>query len=71
MGKVVPAAARPTKQGAATTFTGTVYQDEVLVGTAPSRMRATLVSFTPGGRTAWHSHPVGQTLYCKIGRAHV
>jgi quercetin dioxygenase-like cupin family protein len=64
---VVRAGARPTKQGAAANFTGVVFQDEVLVGKAPSRMRATMVSFTPGARTAWHSHPVGQTLYCVSG----
>jgi quercetin dioxygenase-like cupin family protein len=44
-----------------------VFQDEVVVGAAPSRMRASVVSFTPGARTAWHSHPVGQTLYCLSG----
>ncbi|MSO90832.1 MAG: cupin domain-containing protein [Acetobacteraceae bacterium] len=66
-GKVVTANARATKIGATATFTGTVYQDEVLVGQAPSRMRATLVSFTPGARTAWHAHPVGQTLYVTAG----
>lgn len=48
-------------------FTGTVFQDPVLVGTAPSRMRATNVSFTPGARTAWHQHPVGQTLLVMMG----
>ena len=42
-------------------------QDEVLVGQTPSRMRATVVSFTPGARTGWHAHPVGQTLYCLSG----
>ena len=65
--KIVRAAARPTKQGATTNFVGTVLQDEVVVGIAPSRMRATLVSFLPGGRTNWHRHPVGQTLYCVSG----
>ena len=64
---VVRASARPTKQGARATFTGTVYQDEIVVGIAPSRMRASVVSFTPGARTAWHTHPVGQTLYCLSG----
>ena len=62
--KVIRAATRPTKVQPAANFTGTVYADEVVVGTAPSRMRATVVSFTPGARTAWHTHPVGQTLYC-------
>ena len=64
---VVRASERTTKQGAASTFTGTVFQDEVVVGAAPSRMRASVVSFTPGARTAWHTHPVGQTLYCLSG----
>jgi quercetin dioxygenase-like cupin family protein len=59
--------ARPTKQAPADNFTGTVWQDPVIVGTAPSRMRATNVSFMPGARTAWHAHPVGQTLYCVTG----
>jgi quercetin dioxygenase-like cupin family protein len=66
-GGVVRASARPTKQGAAANFTGVVFQDEVVVGQAPSRMRASVVSFTPGARTAWHAHPVGQTLYCLSG----
>lgn len=64
---VVRAADRSTRQGAAANFTGTVWTDEVVVGEAPSRMRATVVSFTPGARTAWHAHPVGQVLYCLSG----
>ena len=64
---VIRAADRTTKQGAASTFIGTVFQDEVVVGASPSRMRASVVSFTPGARTAWHTHPVGQTLYCLSG----
>jgi quercetin dioxygenase-like cupin family protein len=65
--------ARPTNQAPAERFTGVVWMDEVIVGAPPSRMRATNVSFTPGARTAWHSHPVGQTLYCisGIGRVQV
>lgn len=59
--------ARPTKKAAADNFTGDVFQDPVIAGTAPSRMRATNVSFMPGARTAWHAHPVGQTLYCVTG----
>ena len=64
---VVRAAERSTRQGAAANFTGEVFQDEVVVGQMPSRMRATVVSFTPGARTAWHAHPVGQVLYCLSG----
>ncbi len=61
------ASARPTKMAPEDRFTGSVWQDEVLVGEDPSRMRATNVSFSPGARTAWHAHPVGQTLYCVSG----
>lgn len=65
--KVLRSAARPTKQAPATNFVGTVFMDEVVVGEKPSRMRATRVSFTPGARTNWHTHPVGQVLYCLSG----
>jgi quercetin dioxygenase-like cupin family protein len=65
------ASARPTQRGAAVNFTGDVFQDEVHVGQPPSRMRATVVSFTPGARTGWHAHPVGQTLYCLTGVARI
>src|SRR5580700_4405259 len=34
---------------------------------APSRLGGSVVTFTPGARTAWHSHPVGQTLFCLSG----
>lgn len=65
--KIIRAADRTTRQQPNTTFTGVVYADEVLVGQAPSRMRATRVTFTPGARTFWHTHPVGQTLWCLHG----
>lgn len=65
--QVIKASTRPTKAAPSANFTGTVLQDEVVVGTAPSRMRATSVTFTPGARTAWHRHPVGQTLYVLYG----
>ena len=61
------AQSRPSKLAPAENFTGQVWQDPVMVGEAPSRMRATNVSFTPGARTAWHQHPVGQYLYCVSG----
>ena len=68
---VMRASARPTRRGAAANFTGEVWQDEVVVGTPPSRMRATSVTFNPGARTAWHKHPVGQTLYVLYGSGRV
>ena len=64
---VIRAQERPTKVGPAERFVGQVWQDEVIVGSEPSRMRATNVSFSPGARTAWHAHPVGQTLYVVSG----
>ena len=65
--KVVKVNARATKQAPADRFTGVVYQDEVVTPTAPTKLRASVVSFTPGARTAWHSHPLGQTLYALSG----
>jgi quercetin dioxygenase-like cupin family protein len=67
MGKIIRASERQTKTQPPSSFTGTVFADEVVVGQMPSRMRATRVSFTPGARTFWHTHPVGQTLYCLHG----
>ena len=64
---VIRAGARHTRRGAAETFTGVVFQDPVIIAEAPSRMGGSVVSFTPGARTAWHAHPVGQTLYCLSG----
>ena len=61
------ASARATKVAVAHSCTGQVWQDEIIVETPPSRMRATNVWFGPGARTAWHAHPVGQTLYCVSG----
>jgi quercetin dioxygenase-like cupin family protein len=61
------ATARPTKLGSTENFTGQVWQDEVITGTNPSRLRALNVSFSPGARTAWHAHPCGQFLYCVSG----
>ena len=68
---VLRASKRPTKMQPAANFTGTVFSDEIVAGKTPSRMRASVVSFTPGARTAWHSHPVGQTLYCLSGAGRV
>lgn len=48
-------------------FTGTVWLDQISVATPPSRLRAFRVSFEPGARTAWHSHPYGQVLHILAG----
>lgn len=52
-----------TRQGSSEWFTGAVYIDTVAVPAGASRLSASIVHFTPGARTAWHTHPNGQTLY--------
>lgn len=64
---VTPLGTHPTKRAPDSYFTGTVWQDPVVETPAPARLRATRVSFEPGARTAWHTHPLGQTLYVLTG----
>ena len=56
-----------TATGPGDWFTGTVYIDAVATPSEPSRVAASSVHFTPGARTAWHSHPNGQTIYVTEG----
>jgi quercetin dioxygenase-like cupin family protein len=56
-----------TMPGPADWFTGTVLIDAVAAPSAGSRLSASSVHFTPGARTAWHSHPNGQTIYVLEG----
>lgn len=55
-------------KGPAETFTGEVWIDPITRGLPPSGPTVTAVHFTPGARTAWHSHEGGQTLYVTEGR---
>ena len=48
-------------------FTGAVYVDAVAAPSGPSRLQASSVHFPPGARTAWHTHPNGQTIYVTEG----
>lgn len=48
-------------------FTGRVWQDPVVEPPEPARVRALRVTFEPGARTAWHTHPLGQTLLVLSG----
>ena len=57
----------PTKKASSDWFTGTVWQDPIIVAPGPARVRAMNVSFEPGARTAWHTHPLGQTLHVLSG----
>ena len=56
-----------TLQGPADWFTGAVYIDAVAAPAGPSRVNAASVHFTPGARTAWHTHPNGQTIFVLEG----
>ena len=56
-----------TQKGSADWFTGDVYVDAVAAPTDTSTYAAALVHFTPGARTAWHTHPVGQTIFVLEG----
>ena len=48
-------------------FTGTVWQDPIVEAPEPARVRSALVTFEPGARTNWHTHPLGQTLHVVTG----
>jgi quercetin dioxygenase-like cupin family protein len=56
-----------TSPGPSDWFTGTVYIDAVAAPSEPSRVQAANVHFAPGARTAWHTHPNGQTIYVTEG----
>ena len=56
-----------TAKGPAETFTGDVWVDPITRGLPPSQLNAAAVRFTPGARSAWHSHDGGQTLYVTEG----
>ena len=58
---------RPSMTPPASYFTGAVRQDHIIEAPAPARIRAVTVIFEPGARTAWHTHPLGQTLVVTSG----
>jgi quercetin dioxygenase-like cupin family protein len=58
---------QPSRQGPVETFTGAVRIDRLFDANAPSRTSGGLVTFEPGARTAWHTHPLGQTLIVTAG----
>ena len=65
--EIIRANSRPTKKASAEYFTGIVWQDPIIEASEPARVRALRVAFEPGARTAWHTHPLGQTLYVLSG----
>ena len=58
---------QPSGKGPAEYFTGTVRVDPLIQADAPARIFAANVTFEPGARTAWHTHPLGQTLIVTAG----
>jgi quercetin dioxygenase-like cupin family protein len=62
---------RSPAAGPAEHFTGTVRIDPLYQAPPPSRVIAVSVTFEPGARTAWHTHPLGQTLIVTAGRGWV
>ena len=58
---------QPSARGPADWFTGTVRIDPLFQAAAPARVAGASVTFEPGARTAWHTHPLGQTLIVVSG----
>ena len=58
---------QPSNKGPADWFTGTVRIDSPFKGSDPARVAGAIVTFEPGARTAWHTHPLGQTLIVTAG----
>jgi quercetin dioxygenase-like cupin family protein len=61
------AGSQPSGKGPSDWFTGTVRIDPLFQTTAPARTAGVSVTFEPGARTAWHTHPLGQTLIVTAG----
>ena len=61
------AGSQPSQKGPADWFTGTVRIDPQFSAPAPARTAGAMVTFEPGARTAWHTHPLGQTLIVTAG----
>jgi quercetin dioxygenase-like cupin family protein len=61
------AGSQPSGKGPAEYFTGTVRLDPLIQAPDPARVNSTSVTFEPGARTAWHTHPFGQTLVVIAG----
>ena len=59
--------AEPSRKGPADWFTGSVRIDPLFQAAEPARGQGAAVTFEPGARTAWHTHPLGQTLIVTFG----
>ncbi len=65
--EIYKAPTRPTNPANTEYFSGTVWNEAIITAPDPARIRALRVHFTPGARTAWHTHLLGQTLYVVSG----
>jgi len=65
--KIIPVGSVPSKVAPDSYFTGRVLLSPIIDAEAPARLRAACVSFEPGARTHWHTHPFGQTLHVTAG----
>lgn len=65
--KITRNASQPSRKGPAEYFTGSVRIDQPFQGSAPARIGGAFVTFESGARTAWHTHPLGQTLIVTSG----
>lgn len=68
---IMRSGSQPSRQGPAENFTGSVRVDTPFQANAPARTSGALVTFQPGARSAWHSHPLGQTLIVTAGTGRV
>jgi quercetin dioxygenase-like cupin family protein len=64
---ITRAGSQPSATGPADWFTGTVRIDPLFQAPSPARVAGAAVTFEPGARTAWHTHPLGQTLIVTAG----
>lgn len=65
--KISRSGSQPSAKGPSDYFTGTVRIDAPFTGEPPARVGGATVTFEPGARTAWHTHPLGQTLIVTSG----
>jgi quercetin dioxygenase-like cupin family protein len=64
---IMRSGSRPSRKAPPDYFTGAVRQDVLIEAPEPAKVRAFGVTFEPGARTAWHTHPLGQTLVVTAG----
>ncbi|MGE3148498.1 MAG: cupin domain-containing protein [Pseudorhodoplanes sp.] len=68
---IIRSGSKPTNKAPASYFTGDVWSDAIIEAPDPARVRALRVTFSPGARTAWHTHPLGQTIHIIHGTGRV